>query len=233
MSKVTGILLAAGQGTRMGSQIPKQYLEIGGRPLFIHGLELFEKTHLIDYVILVVGNQEIRMAEELVHRYKLGKVVAVVAGGSERGHSVSRGLASLPKDCSWVVVHDGVRPFFTLDLLERVLKGAREVGAAVPGVPVKDTIKICDDTGKVISTPPRKSLWAVQTPQAFRKELLLKAYAYAEANNVVATDDASLVELLGKPVQVVPGEYENIKLTTPEDMDLAQAIWERRQKPCE
>ncbi|NLL19330.1 MAG: 2-C-methyl-D-erythritol 4-phosphate cytidylyltransferase [Clostridia bacterium] len=232
MSKVTGIVLAAGQGSRMGSKIPKQYLEIGERPILVHTLELFEQTHLIDRIVLVVGNQEVEPAKEILSRFQLRKVAAVVTGGSERSHSVYHGLQLVPEDCSWVVVHDGVRPFFTPDLLERVLKAAEETGAAVPGVPVKDTIKICDDAGKVITTPPRKNLWAIQTPQAFRKDWLLEAYAEAMAKNLVATDDAGLLEQLGKPVQVVQGDYENIKLTTPEDYDLAQAIWERRQGQC-
>lgn len=233
MSEVTGILLAAGQGTRMGGRVPKQYLEIGQRPVLVHSLELFEKTHLIRQVVLVVGPQEIDRAKEIISRYRFGKVAAVVPGGKERVDSVARGLALLPEDCSWVVVHDGVRPFFTLPLLERVLAAAKKCGAAVPGVPVKDTVKICDERGFVVSTPPRKNLWAVQTPQAFRKDWLLEAHAYAAANKLNATDDAGLLELLGKPVQVVMGDYENIKLTTPEDLLLAKAILERREERCE
>lgn len=229
MSKVTAILLAAGQGTRMGSTAPKQYLEIGGLPIFMHALKTLEQSNLVENVILVAGSQEIPRISQLVSYYQAEKVQAIVPGGKERSHSVYQGLGLLSEDCSLVVVHDGVRPFFNLDLLENVIITAEATGAAIPGVPVKDTIKICNKSGQVISTPSRESLWAIQTPQVFRKDWLLEAYEDALTKNIIATDDAGLLERQGRPVQVVMGDYENIKLTTPEDVSLAKGIWERRQ----
>ena len=169
------------------------------------------------------------MAKEIVSSYSLPKLHRIVPGGKERSHSVYQGLKALPEDCSWVGVHDGVRPFFTLSLLERVINTAKAYGAAIPGVPVKDTIKVCDEKGMVTGTPPRHSLWSIQTPQAFRRDWLVEAYKKAKEYNITATDDAGLVERLGKPVKVVRGDYENIKITTPEDLALAELIWERRQ----
>lgn len=229
MSDVTAIVLAAGQGTRMGSPVPKQYLEIGGIPLFLHPLQQLEKSPAVQGIILVVGCQEVAMAEEIVSSYSLHKLHRIVPGGKERSHSVYQGLKALPEDCSWVVVHDGVRPFFTLSLLEQVVNTAKACGAAIPGVPVKDTIKVCDENGMVVKTPPRHRLWAIQTPQAFRRDWLVEAYEQAMKSGITATDDAALVEELGKPVKVVQGHYENIKITTPEDLVLAELIWKRRQ----
>lgn len=229
MSDVTAIVLAAGQGTRMGSAVPKQYLEIGGIPIFLHTLQLMEKSPVVQEIILVVGHQDVAMAQEIVSSYSLPKLRCIVPGGRERSHSVYQGLKALPEDCSWVVVHDGVRPFFTLSLLEQVVNAAKSYGAAIPGVPVKDTIKVCDDNDMVLKTPPRDSLLAIQTPQAFRRDWLVDAYEHAMKNRLTATDDAALVEKLGKPVKVVRGHYENIKITTPEDLAIAELIWERRQ----
>ncbi|HHW07838.1 MAG TPA: 2-C-methyl-D-erythritol 4-phosphate cytidylyltransferase [Clostridia bacterium] len=230
MSSVTAIVLAAGQGTRMKSAVPKQYLAVGGRPVLLHSLQLMEESSAVQHVVLVVGSRDVDPVQEMLAPYALTKLHQVVPGGKERSHSVYHGLKALPEDCAWVVVHDGVRPFFTLTLLERVIRAAKTCGAAIPGVPVKDTIKVCDEQGLVVTTPPRQSLWAVQTPQAFRRDWLVEAYEKAMEDGITATDDAGLVERLGRPVQVVQGEYTNIKITTPEDLALAELIWERRQQ---
>jgi len=229
VSRVAAIVLAAGRGTRMGSAVPKQYLAVGGRPVLLHSLQRLEESPAVQDVILVVGSGELDRVREMLAPYGLNKLRQIVPGGEERSHSVYQGLKALPEDCAWVVVHDGVRPFFTPALLERVIAAAQSHGAAVPGVPVKDTIKVCDERGLVIHTPPRSSLWAVQTPQAFRRDWLAEAHEKARQQGITATDDAGLLERLGRPVQVVEGEYTNIKITTPEDLALAAWIWERRQ----
>ncbi|MFA5537468.1 MAG: 2-C-methyl-D-erythritol 4-phosphate cytidylyltransferase [Bacillota bacterium] len=233
MSKTTAIILSAGQGLRMGGNIPKQYLEVAGSPVIVRTTALFQACKLIEEIILVVDRNNMNFVKELMGKHPTNKLRAIVPGGQERSHSVSRGLKQVSGDSSLVVVHDGVRPFFTLELLERVIKEAGVKGAAIPGVPLKDTIKVCDQTGLVLATPAREKLWSIQTPQAFRKDWLLEAYRLVSEEGLVATDDAGLLEKLGKPVYVVMGEYENIKLTTSEDLLLGEAILRRRQKSCE
>ncbi len=233
MSKTAAIILSAGRGFRMGGDIPKQYLEIAGSPVIIRTIALFEACSLIQEIVLVVDPENINYVMELVSRQPTEKLRAIVPGGQERSHSVYEGLKEISSDSSLVVVHDGVRPLFTADLLERVVKVAQIKGAAIPGVPVKDTIKVCDKQGLVTSTPNRENLWSIQTPQVFRKDWLVEAYQLAQQQGLTATDDAGLLEKLGKPVYVVMGEYDNIKLTTPEDLALAKAILGRREKSCE
>lgn len=233
MFKISAIVLSAGRGFRMGGNTPKQYLEVGNLPVIVRTLNLFDISNLIEEVILVVDIPSLGFAREMVKEYPLKKLKAIVPGGQERSHSVYQGLEVVNKESSLVVVHDGVRPFFTLALLERVIEKAKSKGAAIPGMPVKDTIKICNEEGLVISTPEREKLWSIQTPQAFRKDWLMEAYHQAMGEGLIATDDAGLLERIGRPVHVVKGDYENIKLTTPEDLLLAEGILKRREKSCE
>lgn len=219
-NSVGAILVAAGRGTRMGTAESKQYLLLHNKPIIVHTLEVFQRHELISEIVLVTGREDIERCREWIQAYKLDKVKAVVPGGSERQHSVHLGLKELATD--WVMVHDGVRPFVQSSEITACYEAAREVGASVLAVPVKDTIKQVDSTGRVLATPDRRSLWAIQTPQTFRLSDLLAAYGAAERDGFLGTDDSSLAERSGIPVSVVEGSYRNIKITTPEDLDFAE-----------
>ncbi|WP_114638881.1 2-C-methyl-D-erythritol 4-phosphate cytidylyltransferase [Desulfofalx alkaliphila] len=231
MAKVYAVIAAAGTGSRMGTKTKKQYLELNKLPILVHTLNLFEHCSLIDGITLVVGREEISWCqEEIVAKFNYSKVLSVVPGGDHRQQSVYRGLMAVPaRDEDLVVIHDGARPLLTEDLLTNAVLKAREVNAVVIAVPVKDTIKWADGRGRVTQTPPRDSLWAAQTPQIFNCKLLKEAHKRALAKGFVGTDDASLVEDLGHAVHLVPGSYENIKITTPEDLLLAEEIIKRRK----
>ncbi|MFD2615241.1 2-C-methyl-D-erythritol 4-phosphate cytidylyltransferase [Paenibacillus gansuensis] len=230
MSKLGVVIVAAGRGSRMKTQESKQYLLLQGKPVIVHTLEVFEASPEVDEIVLVVGEQDVDRCKGYVAQYGIGKVISVTAGGSERQHSVYRGLECLSTE--WVMVHDGVRPFVKREDLIRCLDGARETGAAVLAVPVKDTIKVVGDNGVITATPDRRSLWAIQTPQAFRRLELLKAHESAESEGFLGTDDAMLAERAGMQVRVVEGDYTNIKLTTPEDLDWAEFILGKRGEDC-
>lgn len=219
-NSVGAVIVAAGRGTRMGTAESKQYLLLRGKPVIVHTLEVFQRHELISEIVLVTGEADIDRCREWVQAYKLDKVKAVVPGGAERQHSVYKGLKAL--ETGWVMVHDGVRPFVQDAEINACYEKAREIGASVLAVPVKDTIKQVDGAGKVLSTPDRRSLWAIQTPQTFRLSELLTAYEAAERDGFLGTDDSSLAERSGIPVAVVEGSYSNIKLTTPEDLAFAE-----------
>ncbi len=223
------IILAAGQGKRMAAGCNKQFLTLGDRPVLAQTLAVFEACPAITCCIVVARAEECAYCQqEIVQAYHLQKVIAVVAGGAGRQDSVYQGLKALPKDCSYVAVHDGARPLVTAELIMQILAEARPDCGAIPGVPVKDTIKRVSQEGLVLETPARESLWNVQTPQIFERRQLMAAYETALAEGYYGTDDASLVEHLGGAVRIVPGSYDNIKLTTPEDMPLAENILRRR-----
>lgn len=215
---VVAIIPAAGQGRRMGGEVPKQYLPLEGHPLLWHTLAALERSPLIQALILVVRPEDRSFAGQVAGDF--AKVRGLVAGGGERGDSVRAGLGATTPDDGIVLVHDAVRPFASPALIERVVAAAREWGAAVPALPVRETIKVVDD-GRVVETPLRARLWGAQTPQGFRRSLLLEACE--KYSGQPATDEAILVEQLGHPVRVVEGEAANIKITTPED--LAWAGW--------
>ncbi|WP_249866391.1 2-C-methyl-D-erythritol 4-phosphate cytidylyltransferase [Paenibacillus konkukensis] len=202
----------------------KQYLQLNGKPIIVHTLALFDRMPEVDTIVLVTGEQDVRRCEGYVKQYGLGKVKQVVVGGQERQNSVHRGLKALSGAVEWVMVHDGVRPFPAKEHIVACWRKAMETEAAVLAVPVKDTIKVVDLQGTIQSTPDRRSLWAIQTPQAFRLSLLLQAYEQAEKDGFVGTDDAMLVERSGMSVQVVEADYYNIKITTPEDLPWAEWI---------
>lgn len=227
----TAIILAAGQGKRMVADTNKQYLLLAGQPVLAHTLAVFENCAAIDRCIVVAKAEECEYCRrEIVEAGGFCKVIAVVAGGAERQDSVYQGLLALPEDCRFVAVHDGARPLITAEVITRALTEVTEDCGAVVGVPVKDTIKRADEAGIVIETPPRATLWSVQTPQIFERRQLSEAYRQALADGFYGTDDASLVERQGAMVKMVLGSYENIKLTTPEDMLLAENILHGRQK---
>ncbi len=232
MLMVTAIIAAAGRGARMGQGVNKVFIPLDKRPLISYTLEVFEKCGVIEEVILVVGKDDAEHARSLVDEYKWQKIRSIVVGGAERQHSIANALKSLSLKTSWVVVHDGARPFVNGDLLARTVAEARQWGAVGVAVPVKDTIKIADGEGFVAQTPDRSRLWAMQTPQVFSRAILERAYQYCEEAGVKVTDDAALVESLGVKVKLLMGDYRNIKITTPEDLLFAKAIL-RRENLCE
>jgi 2-C-methyl-D-erythritol 4-phosphate cytidylyltransferase len=203
--------------------IDKVFAQLGGRPALAYVLDAFEKCESISQIIVVVSKANLAKCRELVAREKRSKHIEVCAGGKRRQDSVAVGLKQL-KDCDWVVIHDGARPLVTKELVERGLEVARETGAAVAAVPVTDTIKVAGDDRIVRQTPPRQNLWAVQTPQVFLVGLISKAYQKAKGE---VTDDASLVEALGNKVKLYMGSYDNIKITTGNDLLVAEALLER------
>ncbi|MFD2672496.1 2-C-methyl-D-erythritol 4-phosphate cytidylyltransferase [Marinicrinis sediminis] len=224
MSRVGVVIVAAGKGSRMKSAEHKQYLNIKDKPILLHTLEAFQRSRYIDHMTVVVGASDVERVKGWVHTGQLHKVEQVLAGGRERQESVYLGLTQLPADIEWVLVHDGVRPFITSSGINDCLEAARQYGAAVPAVPVKDTIKKVGADQVIVETPERQSLWAVQTPQAFRASHLLAAHEAARKDGFTGTDDASLLERMDEPVKVVMGDYRNIKITTPEDLSVATQI---------
>lgn len=243
MGQCIAIVLAAGAGKRMQSNVAKQYMLLNGKPIIWYALQAFEKSSIINKVILVVGAGEIPYGQqEIVEKYGFTKVAAVVEGGAERYLSVWEGLKQIknlnlddengPTTGDYVFIHDGARPFVTEEIIHNTYEAAQEHGACVAGMPVKDTIKIADADEFAVQTPNRKTVWAVQTPQVFEKELIISAYSglidrleELKARGVEITDDAMVVEtILGKKVKLVKASYENIKITTPEDMRIAESF---------
>lgn len=227
--KCTAIVLAGGQGKRMGTKVQKQYLEVKGKPVLYYALYTFECTAFIDEIVLVVGEgQELYCREEIVEKYGFTKVSQIVAGGKERYHSVWNGLQAVA-DEGYVFIHDGARPFVTEEILVRAYQEVQAHRACVVGMPVKDTIKIADTAGFASETPNRDLLWAVQTPQVFETTLVKEAYGrLLQQKEICVTDDAMVVEqVLGERVKLVQGSYENIKITTPEDLEIAGIFVEK------
>ncbi|MEI7027634.1 2-C-methyl-D-erythritol 4-phosphate cytidylyltransferase [Paenibacillus sp. y28] len=229
MGSIGVIVVAAGRGSRMGTAESKQYLLLKEKPIVVHTLEVFERIAEVSSVVLVVGAQDVERNEAFVRQYRLSKVKAVVAGGRERQESVYFGLQALPARLEWILVHDGVRPFVQEADVLRCWRKARDTGAAVLAVPVKDTIKVVDAGGEIRSTPDRSSLWAIHTPQAFRADWLRDAHEQAREHSFLGTDDAMVVERAGHTVHVVEGSYTNVKITTPEDLQLAEWLLSARQ----
>lgn len=221
------VIVAAGRGSRMGTKESKQYLNLADKPILVHTLELFQRMDFVEEIALVVGSDDRERCQAWARDFGLSKVSAVISGGNERQYSVRRGLAAIQSD--WVLVHDGVRPFVTESAVENCCRTALRDGAAVLAVPVKDTIKLVDEQGIIVSTPDRRSLWAIQTPQAFRRVLLMEAHDRAEVECFLGTDDAMVVERMGVPVSVAEGEYTNIKITTPEDLPYAEFLLGQRK----
>lgn len=230
MKKFNVIIVAGGSGLRMGTAERKQFLNLRGKPVLIHTLFRFHEMEETDRIVLVVGTDDQARCAAWVAEYGLAKVRHIVVGGRERQHSVYNGIQALPSGTEWVLVHDGVRPFVSRNQILSCWHGAMEHGAAALAVPVKDTIKIANESLQVKMTPERRSLWAVQTPQAFRFSLLREVHERAVADQYIGTDDASLVERTGGLVQLVEGDYRNIKLTTPDDLLWAEWWLQRGEK---
>lgn len=230
MTGITAIIPAAGYGTRMGSSRNKQFMMLCGKPVLIHTLEVFENAVEVSRIIVITREDEVEYARNLICEYSFSKRITVISGGKERQNSVWNGLQKLTDDCTMVVVHDGARPLLLPQILQQAIAEAKLSAGVVVGVPVKDTIKKVDKDGIIVSTPARAELWSVQTPQIFSKDILVKAYTDALDKGILATDDAALVERLGISVKMVKGSYENIKITTQEDLLFAEAILRGRDK---
>ena len=224
-SKVCVLIPAAGKGSRMAHSVKKPYLKLAQKPILAHTIQRFEQNSAVDAIFVIVDQADFRDCRAAVLRpYPFTKVQELVEGGETRQMSVYNGVRALSADVDFVIVHDGVRPFVTDDVIFECLTAADECGAAVAAVPVKDTIKVANESSFIVETPVRDRLWAVQTPQVFRKSLLEEAHQVAQARQLTATDDASLVEQLGFPVKLVKGSYANLKITTPIDLKVAEVL---------
>lgn len=215
------IIAAAGKGKRMGADINKQFILLNNKPILVHTLEKFQGINWITEVVVVVHPEEVNHVQELIKKHNLF-VTNVVSGGVERQDSIQKGLRYIKSE--WVMVHDGARPFISSHKLDELHLNVNTKDAVVLGVPVKDTVKVIDDSGIIMDTPDRKSLWAIQTPQAFRTSILRAAFDNAKKDGFIGTDDSSLVERIGVKVHVIEGEYNNIKITTQDDLIHAQII---------
>ena len=229
--KTTAIVLAGGSGKRMNSTVKKQFLMLKDKPLLYYSLKAFEDS-FIDSVILVASGEDMEYCrKEIVQKYHFNKVKKIVEGGKERYHSVINGVMAAPV-CDYIFIHDGARPFITGSILERLFEEVKISKACVAGMPVKDTIKIADSQGYIETTPKRDLVWMIQTPQVFSYELIYRAYDILQKEEtrllkegISITDDAMVVEtLLGEKVKLVEGSYRNIKITTPEDLSVAEGF---------
>lgn len=229
--KITAIILAAGQGKRMNSPVAKQFLSLKGKPIIYYSLKAFEESS-VDNILLVTGNGQVEYCkEQIVDFYQIKKVIEVIEGGTERYDSVYKALEKAgPTD--YVLIHDGARPFISCVLIEHVIEQVKEHNACLVGTPVKDTIKIINAEGYITATPNRNSLWSAQTPQAFEFSAIKKAYDLfyeeKEKSRLDITDDAMVYETYRKsPVKMLYGDYNNLKITTPEDLMLAENIFDQ------
>ncbi|UMZ75369.1 2-C-methyl-D-erythritol 4-phosphate cytidylyltransferase [Natranaerofaba carboxydovora] len=240
---VSCIIPAAGQGKRMGTKVNKQYLNLLGKPVLTHTWRAFTRLSFIKEIILVVNKDEKPVCyDEVIKPYNdeinnnKDIIIKAIEGGKSRQQSVYNGIKEASSECSYIMIHDGARPLVTADLIEKVIAEAYIHFAALAAVPVKDTVKVSyeNDTGVFVKeTPPRETLWSAQTPQAFEKSLIEKAHEKAVKKDYTGFDDCSLVERIGVSPRVVKSSYENIKLTTIEDVELAEKILERRGRFCE
>ncbi|KYZ77909.1 hypothetical protein AXX12_16730 [Anaerosporomusa subterranea] len=227
---VCAIIAAAGYGRRMGGDQSKQLIILNGMPVVARSLRAIATCPQVDQLILVTAPEQIATLETLAAELDLGKPFQVIAGGSERQYSVANALKAVPTDAEIILVHDGARPLVRPEQVGAVVDAARVFRAAGLAAPVKDTIKTVNADGFAVGTPDRNCLWAIHTPQAFAADLLRHAYAQAETDQYLGTDDASLVERVGVFIKLVNGGYENIKITTSEDVCLAEALLARRME---
>jgi 2-C-methyl-D-erythritol 4-phosphate cytidylyltransferase len=227
----TAIIVAAGEGSRIGGRTRKTYVPIAGRALLLRTLDQFYRSKRVNEVIVVIAKQDLGRCKSLLRNdpQLSEQSWCLQTGGASRQKSVERGLEKISPDCDLVVIHDGARPFVSPALIDRIIEEAYARQAVVAGVPVRDTIKVISENRQVLSTPARDCLWEIQTPQAFERGLILEAHEAAQRNNLDSTDDAMLVERLGKPVYLIEGERTNIKITVPEDLLFAEALARKRR----
>jgi 2-C-methyl-D-erythritol 4-phosphate cytidylyltransferase len=224
---VSTVIVAGGKGTRMNMDINKQYINIGDKPVLARTVSVFEECPIVNEIILVINEEEIFYCKEnIVDKFAFKKIKKLVSGGAERQNSVYKGLMEVNKQSDIVVIHDGARPFINSEIVTNCIEEALEFGAVTAAVPVKDTIKSVSD-GFVENTYDRKTLWSIQTPQVFLYDTIIKAHEKANRENVIATDDTTLTEMMGVKTRIVNGSYDNIKITTREDLVFAKAIIEK------
>ena len=223
--KVGAVIVAAGQSRRMNG-IDKVLAPLGGKPVLVRAVSVFQACRLIDQIVVVLAEQNLSLGRKLVRDEGWSKVSGIYPGGRRRQDSVAAGLKELDQ-CAWVIIHEGARPLVTEDLICRGLLEAKETGASSAAVPVTDTVKIAGEDMLVRDTPRRRELWAAQAPQVFRFDIIASAYRQVKAE---VTDDATLVEKLGYRVKLYLGAYDNLKITTPTDLVLAEALWQKREK---
>ena len=223
---VSVIFPAAGRGKRMQAGMNKVFMELSGIPILVRTLLRFSDCSQVDNLVGGVGEGEVQFVKGILKRIPSLKPWQVVAGGSERQYSVWNGIQSIenPSDDDIILVHDAARPLISTEVIQETIKTAREKGGAIAAVPAKNTIKICNEKQEVVETPDRSTLWEVQTPQGFRRDILVRANELAVKDGFLGTDDASLVERCGYPVYIVNSDYRNIKITTPEDIVVAKAF---------
>lgn len=229
MEKYTAIILAGGSGKRMNARVHKQYLEVNGRPLIYYSLKAFESS-AVDEIILVCGaGEEEYCQKEIIDKYQIKKVKAIVAGGKERYHSVYQGLLTAG-DPDYVLIHDGARPMVDAEMIKRSMDSVKQYKACVAAMPVKDTIKVADENAFAKETPERSRLWQIQTPQTFSYPLVRQAYEkMLEKEDGTITDDAMVVERMTQvPVKLIEGNYRNIKVTTPEDLLITELYLQKK-----
>ena len=212
------VIVAAGSGSRMKRDINKQFIKLDGKEIIAYTIEKFYKSEDIDDIVIVIKeNEEKYFIENIINKYGFDNI-KLAYGGKERQDSVYNCIKKLNSNCEIVLIHDGARPFVNEDIIKNSIEEAKENNAVVVGVPVKDTIKVVDSDGNIVDTPNRSLLWSVQTPQSFKYEIITRAYEYAYSNDYYGTDDAMLVEHIGYNVKMIEGSYDNIKITTEEDL---------------
>ncbi len=228
----TAVFPAAGASTRMNNfgGTNKNLLKLAGEMVLLRSIKTFSQVERVNFLIVVVCESEVDAVKKLLSEQKNLKPWVVTVGGSERQYSIANGLKLVPPDADTILVHDAARPLITKKTIEAVIDAAEEFGGAIATVPAKDTIKIVGADGFVRHTPPRRELVAVQTPQGFKRDILLRAYEKAVEDNFLGTDDSSLVERLGIRIKIVPGEYSNLKITTPEDIFVAETFLRSENK---
>ncbi len=221
--RVVAVVASAGIGKRLKNKIAKPLVDLNGKPILIHTLKNLSKSNLIQEIVLVVNKAYLDVFRKKIKQFGLGKVKSIVSGGATRSKSVANGLKAVGKDCDLVLIHDGARPFISIKSINAVIKTAKKSGCAILAVPIKSTVKRIEARSlEVVATLNRDFLWEVQTPQVFKKDLITKSYEKLQGLDF--SDDAALLERLGRKVKVVMGSYSNIKITTPEDLAIAQVI---------
>lgn len=231
--RCTAIIMAAGKGKRMQTAVSKQFLPVCGKEILAWTVDVFDKSPLVDTILLMASADGKEDVQHLWDSYGWKKVAAVLEGGKERQNSVANGLAAVGEETDIVLIHDGVRPFVTEEMIADSIVAAQAYGGAVIGVPAKDTIKVCSADGLAVETPDRSTLWQIQTPQTFQRDLIVNAYEKADRDGFLGTDDASVAEFAGHQVKVVMGSYRNIKITTKEDLVIAEAFFKEDLKEKE
>lgn len=223
--KTVAVVPSAGTGARIGLSTSKPYIKLWNKPILAYTLAALNNASCIDEIIVAVNRKDMAKAEHIRKKYRINKLRHIIKGGATRFESVSNCLKMLDNDTDYVVIHDGARPFITEDKIKKAIRVARgRVAACVVGLPLVPTLKKVDKRHTVVSTPPRYLYWTAQTPQVFKKELIVKAYELAKRKKLKPTDDSMLVELLGKKVKMIKGSSSNIKITTKVDLELAKIL---------